>query len=111
MLSDIHSMAFSRNNQSVFISDYSGNIKTIKWKAGVNSGDEFDFTEELKKVGNNFTSSICLTKDEKYLLVGSHELVSVFETTKNKITKEFKLTNFVQGMSLIKDGQIVVIAE
>ena len=44
-------MAFSSDNQSVFITDLDGNIKMIKWQAGANSGDDFDFTEEPKKVG------------------------------------------------------------
>ena len=45
-------MAFSHANQSCFINDSEGNIKMIKWQAGANSGDDFDFTEEPKKVGN-----------------------------------------------------------
>ena len=46
----ISSIALSRDNQSAFISDFNGNIKMIKWQAGANSGDGFDFTEQPKKV-------------------------------------------------------------
>ena len=55
MTYDIQSIAFSRDNQKAFISDYGGNIKIIKWQAGANSRDEFDFTGEPKEVGNRAT--------------------------------------------------------
>ena len=83
----------------------------IKWLAGANSGGDFDFTEKPKKVGNDCTFSICLTKDEKYLLVGSTGLVRVFETTTREVTKEFKLTTFVSGINLIKDGKKAIIVQ
>ena len=86
-------MAFSRDNESVFISDRDGNIKIINWKRGTNFGNDFDFTQNSKKIGKCGTDSICLTKDEKYLLIGSEELLIVFETSTKKVIKEFKLTN------------------
>ena len=94
MLEAICSVAFLRNNQSVFISDYYGNIKMIKWQPGANYKDDFDCTEELRKVGDCGTQSICLTKDDKYLLIGSEGLVSVFETETRKVTKGKCLINF-----------------
>ena len=69
MSNNIYSMACSRDNQSAFISDWYGNIKIINWKADANSGDDFYFSEDFK-IGTR-THSICLTKDEKYLLVAS----------------------------------------
>ena len=110
MSSHIDSMTFSRNNQSAFISDNCGNIKMIKWQAGSNSGDHFHLTEESKQVGNNI-KSICLTKDEKYLLIGERELVYVFETITRKIIKKFNLTDDVQEIILIKNGKKAIIAE
>ena len=104
-------MAFSRDNKSAFISCWNGYIKMIKWNLGANSENEFDFTEEPKKVGNRQTHSICLTKDEKYLLVGSDQLVSVFDTETREVTKEFKLTNYVKEIKLIEDGKKAIIAE
>ena len=108
---DITSVTSLRDNQRAFITDWYGNIKMIKWQTDANSRDEFDFTEELKKVGSNSTVSTCLTKDEKYLLVGSFQLVSVFETTTREVTKEFKLTTNVKTISLVKDGKRAIIAE
>ena len=110
MMDYIFSVAFLRDNQSLFISEYSGNIKMIKWKTGANSGDDFDFSEEPKKVGF-CTESICLTKDDKYLLVGSYELISVFDTMTREVTKEFYLTSIVRGINLIQDGKKAIIAE
>ena len=107
----ISSVAFSRDNQRAFISDDEGNIKVIKWTPNANSGDDFNFTEEPRKVGNQTTDSICLTKDEKYLLVGSDKQISVFETTTREITKEFKLSNQVVSINLIKDDKRAIIAD
>ena len=107
----IHSVAFLRDNKSAFISDWSGYIKMIKWKADANSGDDFDFTGEHKKVGHGQTFPICLTKDDKYLLVGSYRLVSVFETTTRKVIKEIKMQGYVRGISLIKDDRKAIIVD
>ena len=104
-------VAFSRYNQAAFISDYKGNIKQAKWQAGANSRDDFDFSEEHKKVGNGSTVSICLTKDEKYLIVGSFQLVSVFGTMTRKIIREFILIDIVMAVKLIKDGKKAIIVE
>ena len=111
MLKYIRSVAFSRDNQSAFISDETGHIKLIKWQAGANSGDDFDFSEEPKKVGNNGIGSICLTKDEKYLLFGSYKAVHVFETTKRFVLKEFKMASSVISIDLIKGGKRAIIAD
>ena len=111
MPGSISSVAFSHDNQNAFISDWNGMIKKIRWQANANSGDEFDFTEEPKKVGMFNTPSICLTKDEKYLLVGSRKLVSVYKISNRKITKYIKMQYDVMGISLIKDGTEAIIAE
>ena len=108
---DIGSVAFSYDNQSAFISDDQGNIKMINWEAGANSGDDFDLTQDSKKIGNYCTGSICLTKDDKYLFVGSDESVSVFETTTKEVIKEFELPAIVRGVNLIKNNNKVIIAE
>ena len=108
---NIYSIAFSRDNKSAFISDYYGNIKKINWLAGASSDNEFDFTEEPKQVGTCYTWSICLTKDEKYLLVGSNQLVCVFETKIKEVTKEFKLTHTVKGINLIRNYKKALITE
>ena len=107
----ISSVAFSRDNHSAFISDYEGNIKMIKWQAGADSKDNFDFDEEPTKVVGDTTSTICLTKDEKYLIVGSFQLLSILETETRKVIKEFKHMRFISGITLIKDGKTAIIAE
>ena len=107
----IHSVAFSCDNKSAFISNWDGNIKILKWETGAKSGDDFYFTQKSKQVGNNYTLTICLTKDEKYLLVGSHLLVSVFKTATREITKEFKMSTSVSKITLIKDEKKALIVE
>ena len=83
----------------------------INWQADTNSEIEFDFTEEPKQVGNSLISSICLTKDEKYLLVGSYEYVRVFETATREVIKKFKLRTYVMAITLIKDGEAAIVGE
>ena len=111
MSNEIIPVAFSRDNKSAYISDYHGNIKMINWQAGANSGAEFDLTQDSKKVGKSYTESICLTKDEKYLFVGSIKLVRIFETTTRETIKEFAMTYYVMGINLIENDKKVIVAE
>ena len=112
MESGIQSVAISTDNQKAFISDHSGNIKIIKWKPEAGSIKISGHSEEENtKVGNNLTYSICLTKDEKYLLVGSDGLVSLFETETREVTKEYIMQTCVVAIKLIKNGKKALIAE
>ena len=112
---NIYSVAFSHDNHCAFIGLWNGFIKIIRWKAGANSGDDFNSSEEPKRVGTGSTYSICLTRDDKYLLVGSRALVSVIKAKslrwKKKVIKEFKLTDEVRDIKLIKYGKQAIIAE
>ena len=107
----IYSVAFSRDNQRAFISDYRGGIGVIKWKVGANSGDDFHWSEGFEKLGFEGTHSICLTKDEKYLLVGSKKEFFVYETTTREVIKEFQLTDSVIAINLIKNNKKAIIVE
>ena len=107
----IFSVAFSRDNQSAFISDQEGYIKVINWQAGASSGDIFDFTQNVTKVGSGCTESICLTKDEKHLLVADCDSVRVFETTTREVTTVSELTSYVKAISLFQDDEMAIIAE
>ena len=107
----IYSIAFSRDNQKAFVSEFNGSIKMIKWEEGANSGRDFSFNHGSDYVGSSYTYSICLTKDEKYLLVVSYELLCVFDTTKRIVVKTFKLNGWISGINLIKDGKKAIIAE
>ena len=107
---DFFSVAFSHDNQNVFIGDNYGNIKQINWKADDNYSDDFAFAKNPAEVSSSIYS-ICLTKDEKYLLIGSKALLRIFETTTKKVTKKIKLTADVIEISLIKDGKYALVAE
>ena len=104
-------MAFSHDSKSVFISDGAGNIKMEKWREDTYPGHESNYTEEPIKVGGSNTYSICLTKDEKYLLVGSNKLLQVFETTEKIVQKKFKLKSMVEVITLTKNGHYALIGE
>ena len=110
MSGHIHYVAFSCDNQSAIIGDYNERVKMIKWQTGANSGDDFDFTQKSLHLGKSVAATICLTKDEKYLLLGSDGLLSVFDTTTIRV-KKFKLTDYVAAISLIKDDKKVLIVE
>ena len=84
----------------------------IKWQADASSEDDFDFTEEPIQVGNfRGTESLCFSKDEKYLLVGSEKLVVVVVTETREVIKEIELTDYVKEITLIQDGNKAIIAE
>ena len=108
MSDSICSAAFSRDNQSVFIGDWSGNIKMIKWKPNASSENDFDLTEKPKNV-SDLNCSMCLTKDEKYLLVGAKDLLLIVETVTREVTKEFKVAGHVKKISLIQDGKKAIL--
>ena len=110
MKESIESVAFTRNNQSSYIADWEGNIALINWKQNSSSANDFG-TQVLTKVGNKRTYTICLTKHEKNLLVGSNKLVSMINTETREVTKEFKLTDYVRGIELINEGKEALIAE
>ena len=103
-------MAFTQDNQSAFISDRGGKIKIIKWKPNVNTDHDFDFTQNNTQ-GGNVTIQICLTRDDKNLLVGSNGLVSIFNTRSRKLINQFKLHDVVytMGIKLICGRKSVVI--
>ena len=108
---DIWSVAFTLDYQSAFISDRSGKIKMIKWKPNYTTENYFDFTQNSIQVGNGYTFQICLTRDDKSLLVGSKGLVSILDTETRNVTKEFKMSHFVTGIKMMYGGIHVLIAE
>ena len=83
----------------------------IKQQAGANSGDGFDFKNETKKLGSFYTWSICLTKDEKYLLVGSAYYVNIVETATREVKKQLELEYNVMTINLIEHGTKAIIAQ
>ena len=110
-LSDtIFSVAFTQDNQSAFISDSSGKIKMIKWKSNASTEHDFDFDQNSTQVSNNL-DQICLTRNDKNLMVGSNGFLSVFNTRSRKLINQFKLNDFVLGIKLMNDGKSVLIAE
>lgn len=62
----IYSMVLTRNNQYIYVSDETSNVK----KMNLNT---LEFIEEYKKLGFYYTYSICLTNDEENLLVPSYK--------------------------------------
>ena len=107
----IFGVTFSRDNQNACIGDNNGLFKMIKWKADAKSGDDFHFTKKSNNVGHFPSGAMCLTKDDKYLLVGSSKYVCVFENKTRKVKKKFKLKSNIQGISLVQDGKKAIIAE
>ena len=107
----ITSLAFTQDNEGAYLSDEQGNIKMIKWKPNASSENDFDFSQDPIQVDNLCIYEICLAKDDKNILVGSDQLVSVFNIETKEVTKEFKFTGDVKGIKLIKDGTKVLIVE
>ena len=61
----------------------------IKWRPNASSGHDFDFTQHSTQLSNWLYTQICLTKNDKNLLIGSNKLLSVFDTETRSIKKEF----------------------
>ena len=74
-------------------------------------GPQMEITQSSTKVGDNQTYQICLTKDDKNLLVGSYKILKVFNTETNIVTKELKMNKIVSGIKLINGGKSALIAE
>ena len=110
MKDKIYSVAFTCKNQSSYISDFNGNIALINWKQNASSENDFN-TQVLTQVGNKYTEAICLTKDEKNLLVGSNGLLSIINLRNRKLITEFELSWYVMGIELINEGKQAFIAE
>ena len=108
---EIHSVAFTQDNQSAFISDWNGSIKMIKWKPNAETEHDFDFTKEFKRVGNTVTYDICLTRDDKHLLIGSWNRCSVMNTETLNVTKEFILGSYCKGIKLLHGGPHAIISD
>ena len=81
----------------------------LKWKTGAYSGDDFELTN-AKNLGGDSTQSICLTKCEKYLLIGSNMFLCVFELKTRKNAKTFNIDGDVMQINLIQDGTKALIA-
>ena len=111
MPGEIWSVAFSRDNQNSFISDYNGNIKMINWQTVANSEGDLSLPFFYKRPHHGATESIHLTKDEKYLVVGSYESVIIFDTATREITKEFYMGDYVRRINMIKNDTKAIIPE
>lgn len=111
ILGSILEVAFLSDNETAFVCDYNGNIQRTKLSYCADSKNKSDFTEDSTNVSKKGTRAICLTKDEKYLIVGSQETLSLYDTTTREVTKEFIVTDCVMGISLIQDGQKAIIAQ
>ena len=107
----IQSVAFSRNNQSAYICDWSGKIQKITWKPNANSENDFDFTENGTQIGDNFTFSICLTRNEKYLFVGILGFVCVVDTRNMKVRKKLKMSHDLRFITLTQDGKKAILSQ
>ncbi len=103
-------MAFTQDNQSAFISDRGGKIKIIKWTPNAKTEHDFKLYQNSTQVGKNWTLQICLTRDDKNLLVGSLRLVSVSNTETRNVIKEFEMNDHVKAIKFIGDGTNALIA-
>ena len=116
---NIHSIAFSKDNQTAFISDYDGNLRKITWQEGATSWDDFDFTKELINRDMSCTKDICLSKDEKYIVQFSSRILILSSTTFEVIKEIFPddptieqtcAFAYVHDVKIIQDGKKALIA-
>ena len=78
--SSIESITVTKDNQNVYIIDRQGEMRRMVWKSSVFSSS-YEFTEIFPtKVGNANTTCICVTHDNRHLLIGTNVGVRVFDT-------------------------------
>lgn len=112
MTDSIFSICCSYDNKSAAVSDWSGNIKIIRWKPEAISEKDFDFDQKSKRVGRGSTEMICMgDKDDKYILVGSEASLCIYELATRRVIKEFMMTSIVMGIKMLGDGKKAAVAE
>ena len=103
------SFTISKNKLFAYWCDYYGNIFKIIWKPNATCQEDFELVEEKALKGNE-TSHLCLTDDDKYLIIGLLNDVQVFNVDTWEVVKEHKFGNSIQAISLINNGNHVLIA-
>ena len=106
----VGSVAFTQDNQRAFIGYHDGHVKMIKWKPNASTEHDFDFKQSSIKMGNDYTFQLCLTRDDKNILVGSKGLLSIFNTRTRVLINQFKLNTYVTGIKQIDGGKNAFIA-
>ena len=91
-------MAFTYDNLGAYVSDYKGSCKSIKWKKDVTNRYDFDYSNLATQVGQTSTHAMCLTKDNKYLLVIEATKLRIFDTLTMDFIKEFYLDHAANGI-------------
>ena len=92
---NISSMAPTKNNQGVWISDYNGNIRKYIWGKYAFEEKDYYFTRAADLVGKKDTRDIVLTNDEQYQIIGSNNSLRIMKTRNRRLVMEYKLNTAV----------------
>lgn len=108
---EINAVVITKSDSDIYICDWTGYLRKMKWKRNCFSKDFYEFTEKPQKVGSDFTYHICLTKNEDNLLIGSRERVRIYDLQKKALTIWVKLQSNVHGLILMRCQTKVFITE
>jgi len=72
-------MAFTKDNLGAYICDAHGFIKFIGWKHDAITEQDFE-SQNQKRVANSGARQLCLTKEDKNLLLVFSNRLRVFDT-------------------------------
>ena len=100
--STIWAVAFTKDSKYAYISDFSGNLNIMCM-------ENFEFIEDFIKIGANGTLTICLSNDDKKLLVVSNEMLKIFDLDNREVVKEFRESDY-KKVSLINGGESILLS-
>jgi len=109
---DIYSMIITKDDQNVYITDISGNMRRMQWKKNTFSKDGYEFINAKEEnIGSDFTYKVCLTKDEENLVVACNQIVRLYNI-RNQIQYKFLyLSSNLFSLDFIENQNSVIVLQ
>lgn len=104
-------IAFFKDNQNAIICDINGDFKKLNWKINPTNSDDFQVVKDYKKRDTFNTTKIQITENQRKLIMASTGFVRLVNVKTGLITKEYKLSDIIQGVEFIENGTKLVISE
>lgn len=99
--STIFSIVITQDNQQVYLSEFDGTITKL---------DLNTLEENSQKTGDYLTSYMCLSKNDKKLLIVSENIIKVFNLETLLQLGKFEMAYSVRNVVLVNDGLNAIIA-
>ena len=100
----ISSISVLKDSQHAYIGDENNNIGMLTWKPNPRFLKDVKFVE-IRKLKKRGIYSMCLTNDEKFLIVGAPNSVKFYNLLTDTIMYRQPVSDNVIGITLIKNGK------